>query len=218
VGLRPLVRYVWSDALRGYGWVAPALCFFVAEGIICAQTGSVLPTYAVSASALLFISTWITVVTVNNEDRVQQSITIVSAGSFSEVRLAKLCVALLAGVTLSVAGLVGPLLATSFGATIDDVLAGAGAQLFTTLTGVALGALLSRPVVTKQAWAILFGFGACLATIIVPYGPPARQLLVLFNEPSEYALAPAMLLIALETAVITVVAVVASLRLARWRT
>jgi hypothetical protein len=216
--LRPLVRYVWSDALRGHCWIAPTLCFFGIEAIICAQTGSVLPTYAVSAAVFLFISTWITVVTVNNEDPVQQSITIVSAGSLSEVRLAKLCVSLLAGIALSVVGLVGPLLATSFDATITDVAAGAGAQMFTTLTGVALGALLSRPVVTKRAWAVLFGFGVCLATIIVPYGPPARQLLVLFNKPGEFSLAPAMFLIALETAVITTVSVAASLRLARWRT
>ena len=215
--LRSLVRYVWSDALRGHVWIAPTLCFFGIEAIICAQTGSVLPTYAVSAAALLFISTWITVVTVNNEDPIQQSITIVSAGSLSEVRLAKLCVALLAGIALSVVGLVGPLLATSFDATIADIVAGASAQLLTVLTGVALGALLSRPVVTKGAWAVLLGFGVCFATVVVPYGPPARQLLVLFNKTGGFALAPTLFLITLETVVITIVAVGASLRLAQWR-
>ena len=95
--MRALIRYVWSDALRGHGWIAPLLCFFVIEAIICAQTGSVLPTYAVSAVALLFISTWLTVVTVNSEDPIQLSITVTSAGSQSRVRLAKLLVAFLAG-------------------------------------------------------------------------------------------------------------------------
>jgi hypothetical protein len=171
----------------------------------------------VSAAALLFISTWVTVVTVNNEDPIQQSITIVTAASLSKVRLAKLCVAFLVGGALSVAGLVGPLLATSFDATGTDVAVGACAQLLTTMTGVAIGALLSRPVVTKGAWAVLIGFGLCLASIVIPYGPPARQILVLFNKTGAFALAPTMFLIGVETVVITTVAVGASLRLARWR-
>ena len=183
--VRPLVRYIWSDALRGYGWIAPALCFFGVEAVICAQNGSILPTYAASAAALLFVSTWITVATVNHEDPVQQSITTVSAGSFSRVRLAKLCVALLAGMVLGLIGVVGPLVVTSSDATIGNVAAGAGAQLLTTLTGVALGALLSRPLVTKGAWAVLLGFGVCLVTIVIPCGPPARQLLVLFDGTGE---------------------------------
>jgi hypothetical protein len=215
--LGPLVRYVWSDALRGYGWIAPALSFFGVEAVICAQNGSILPTYAASAAALLFVSTWITVVTVNHEDPVQQSITIVSAGSLSRVRLAKLGVALLVGMLLGVVGVVGPLVVTSSDATIGNVVAGAGAQLLTTLAGVSLGALLSRPVVTKGAWAVLLGFGVCLVTIVIPYGPPARQILVLFDGTGELPLAPAMLLITLETVVITIVAVGASLRLAHWR-
>jgi hypothetical protein len=215
--LRALIRYVWSDALRGHGWIAPLLCFFVIEAIICAQTGSVLPTYAVSAVALLFISTWLTVVTVNSEDPIQLSITVTSAGSQSRVRLAKLLVAFLAGGALGLVGLVGPLIATSFDATIADVVAGAGAQVLTTLTGVALGALLSRPVVTKRSWSVVLGFGVCLATVVVPYGPPARQLLVLFNKTAADALGPSILLIALETVVIALVAVGTSLRLARWR-
>lgn len=215
--MRALIRYVWSDTLQGHGWIAPLLCFVGIEAIICTQTGSVLPTYAVSAAALLFISTWLTVATVNCEDPIQLSITVATTGSQSRVRLAKLFVALLAGAALGLVGLVGPLLATSFDATVSDVVAGAGAQVLTTLTGVALGALLSRPVVTKKAWSVLVGFGVCLATVVIPYGPPARQLLVLFDRTGANALGPAILLIALETVAIAFVAVSASLRLAQWR-
>jgi len=215
--LRSLARYVWCDTLRGHGWIGPALCFLVIEAIICTQTGSVVPTYAASAAALLFISTWVTIATVNNEDPVQLSITVVTVGSVSEVRLAKLGVALLMGATLSVVGIVGPLLTTSFDATGADVIAGAVAQLLTVLTGVAFGALLSRPVVLKKAWAVLLGFGVCLATVVIPYGPPTRQLLVLFDQPGEFALSPGLLFVAFETIGITIVAVYVSLRLARWR-
>ncbi len=211
------MRYVWSDTLRAHGWFAPGLCFGAIEAIICAHTGSVLPTYASSATVLLFISTWITVVTVNNEDQVQQSITVVTAGSANKVRFAKLYVAFLVGAGLGLLGLLGPLLATSFNATIGDIAAGAAAQLLTVLSGVAVGALLSRPVVTKRAWSVLLGFGVCLATVVVPFGPPARQILALFNATNVHALGLALLLIGLETAAISAAAVSASLRLARTR-
>ena len=215
--LSPLVRYVWGDALRGYGWIAPSLVFFGVEAVICAQNGSILPTYAASAAALLFVSTWITVVTVNHEDPVQQSITIVTRRQPLCGAAGKAVCCLAGRELLGVVGVVGPLVVPSSDATIGNVVAGAGAQLLTTLTGVSLGALLSRPVVNKGAWAVLLGFGVCLVTIVIPYGPPARQILVLFDGTGAFPLAPAMLLITLETTVITIVAVGASLRLAHWR-
>lgn len=210
-----LFRYVWTDTLRSQRWVAPILCFAAVVAIICTQTGSVLPTYAISATALLFIATWLTIVTVNNEDPVQQAITTVCAGSQSRVRVAKLLVAFSVAGVLGLLGMIGPPLASSSGATISDVLAGACAQLLTALTGVALGALLSRPLVSRRALAVLVGAAVCLATVIIPYGPPTRQLLVLFNKTGSFALGASILLITVETALIAAVAVTVSLRLAQ---
>ena len=76
-----LVRYVGRDTLRSQRWVAPLLCFGAIDAIIGAQSGSVLPSYAIGAAALLFITTWLTVVIVNNEDPIQQSITEVCASA-----------------------------------------------------------------------------------------------------------------------------------------
>ncbi len=213
--MRALVRYVFIDTLRSQRWVAPLLCFAVVVGIVCTQTGSVLPTYALSAAALLFIATWLSVVTVNNEDPVQQSITIVCAGSQSRVRLAKLLVAFSVAAVLGLLGLIGPPLASSSGTTITDVLAGACAQLLTALTGVALGALLSRPLVSRRALSVLIGATVCLATVIIPNSPPTRQLLVLFNKTGSLALGASILLITVETALFATVAISVSLRVAR---
>lgn len=213
--MRALVRYVWIDTLRSQRWVAPILCFGAVVATICTQAGSALPTYAISAAALLFIGTWLTIVTVNNEDPVQQSITIVCAGSQSRVRLAKLLVAFSVAAVLGLLGLIGPPLASSSGTTVTDVLAGACAQLLTALTGVGLGSLLSRPLVTRRALAVLIGAAVCLATVIVPYGPPTRQLLVLFNKTGSFALGVSILLILVETILIATLAVSVSLRVAR---
>jgi hypothetical protein len=110
---------------------------------------------------------------------------------------------------------VGPPLASSSGTTVTDVLAGLSAEILTALTGVALGALCSRPLISRRAWSVLLGFGVCLATVIVPNAPPTRQILVVFNRTDPFALGPPILLIAVETVVISVVAVGASLRIAQ---
>ncbi len=210
-----LVRYVWTDTLRSQRWVAPILCFGAIEAVICAQAGSVLPTYAAMAAVLLFVATWLSVLTINNEDPVQQSITIVCAGSPSKVRLAKVTVAFLVATALGVVGTIGPPLASASGTTVTDALAGISAQVFTALAGVALGALCSRPLVSRRAWSVLAGVSVCLATVIVPYAPPTRQLLVVFNETGSFALGIPILLIGVETAILAIVGIGASLRIAQ---
>jgi hypothetical protein len=111
--------------------------------------------------------------------------------------------------------MIGPPLASSSGTTISDVLAGACAQLRTTLTGVALGALLSRPLVSRRALSVLIGAAVCLATVIIPYGPPTRQLLVLYNRTGSFAHGASIVLITVETALAAAVAVSVSLRVAQ---
>ncbi len=106
--MRALVGYVWSDTLRSQSWVAPVLCFGVADAIVSQQTGSVLPTFAITATVLLFVATWLSIVVINSEDPIQQSITVVCAGSQSKVRLAKVLLAFLVAAALGIAGMIGP--------------------------------------------------------------------------------------------------------------
>jgi hypothetical protein len=120
-------------------------------------------------------------------------------------------VAFVMAMALGVVSLIAPPLASSSGVTAVDLLAGLAAQLLTALTGVALGALCSRPLVIKRAWSVLLGAGICLATVIVPHCPPTRQLLVLFNRSGEFSLGLPVLVIALETLAISAAAVGASL-------
>jgi hypothetical protein len=210
-----LIRYVWIDTLRSQRWVAPILCFGAIEAIVCVQSGSVLPTYATMAAVLLFIATWLSIVTINNEDPIQQSITVVCAGSQAGVRTAKVTVAFLVAAVLGIVGTIGPPLASSSRTTATDALAGISAQLLTALAGVALGALCSRPLMTRRAWSVLVGFAVCLATVIIPYGPPTRQLLVLFNKTAPFTLEAPLLLIGVETLIIAIVVVGASVRIAQ---
>jgi hypothetical protein len=213
--MRALFRYALTDALRSQRWVAPVLTYGVAVAILSAQTGSVLPTYAALAAVLLFISTWLSIVVVNNEDPIQLSITTSCAGSQFNVRLSKLLVAFSLASVLGIVGLIGPPLASSSGVSGTELLAGVAAQLLTALTGTALGGLCSRPLISRRAWSVLVGTAVCLVTVIVPHCPPTRQLLILFNETDSTGLGIPVLLVALETLAISAMAVGVSLRVAR---
>lgn len=206
-----LVAYLWRIALTSQRWTAPLIFYLGAVGVLDATTGELLPSYAGVAVALFFVSIWWTVLALNAEEAEQVPVTVTSAGSFARVRLAKLTVAYLGSVLLGLVGLAGPALASPSGATAAQIGAGAGAFLITALAGTAIGGFCARPVVQRTAWAVLLGVLLGMADVLVPYGPPSRQVLVLLNGSVRlWLLGP----IAIETVLLASLALLASVRLA----
>jgi hypothetical protein len=210
-----LVRYVTLETFRSQRWVAPLLCFAIVDAIIGAHSGSVLPSYAISATVLLFVAMWLTVVIVNNEDPIQQTITEVCAGSRDKVRLSKLAVSLAFAVVIGVLGMIAPTVFADSGKTIPAVAAGVCAQFATALIGVSFGSLCSRPIVRRRSWSVLLGVILGMATVVIPYGPPTRQILVLFNKTGSFTLGGPVLLIGVETLLLAGVLTALSLRIVR---
>ncbi len=212
-----LMRYVARDVFRSQRWVAPVLCFAAIDAIIGAQSGSVLPSYAIVAAALLFITTWLTVVIINSEDPIQLSITEVCAGSQTKVRVSKLAVSLLIAVVLGILGMIVPTIISNSPTTARVVIAGICAQVITAVMGVTFGAICSQPIVRRRSWSVLLGVLLGMATVLIPHGPPTRQLLVLFNKTGHFALGPSVLLIGVETLLLAGIVTAWSLRFARQR-
>ena len=215
--MRSVLRYSCRDTLRGQRWAAPLVSFAAIDAVASAQTGSLLPTFAATATALLFIGAWLTVAVVNNEDPIQQTITESCVGSRSRVRATKLILAFLATAALGILGMIGPLLDSSAKVIPRELVAGLCAHLITAIAAVALGALCSRPLVRRVAWSVLFAILLCLATVIIPGAPPTRQLLVLFNRTGSFAVAGPLLLTGAETLVLSGLGVALFLRLALTR-
>jgi hypothetical protein len=211
--MKAALRYSCRDTLRGQRWVAPLVSFAAIDAIASAQTGSLLPTFATTATALLFVGTWLTVVVLNNEDPIQQTITESCVGSRSKLRVAKLVLAFLATATLGILGMIGPVLGSSSKVISRELVAGLCAQLITSIAAVTLGALCSRPLVRRLAWSVLLAISICLATVIIPGAPPTRQLLVLFNMTGSFALTGPLLLTGVETLALGGIGVAISLRL-----
>ena len=193
--------------------MAPLVSFAAVDAVASAQTGPLLPAFAATATALLFVGAWLTVAVVNDEDPIQQTITESCVGSRSKVRATKLLLAFLATTALGILGMVGPVLSSGSRVIPRELVAGLCAQLITSIAAVALGTLCSRPLVRRLAWSVLFALLICLATVIIPSAPPTRQLLVLFNKTGSFALAGPLLLTGVETLVLSGVGVALSLRL-----
>lgn len=168
-----LIRYTWRDVFRSQRWVAPLLVFLGVEAIIVpANHGAVLPTHAISATVLLFVATWLTIVTVNSEDPLQLEVTIVSAGSQWRVRMTKLLAAYVAAVGLGLIALIGPPLTSRQGITPGHFFCWSGWAPSDGPWGVTLGALCSRPIVRRTAWALLIAVVIDLIDVTVPSGFP----------------------------------------------
>lgn len=212
-----LVRYVGATVGRSLRWVAPFLVFVLCEVVLDSDVGDVLPTYALSAAALFFVATWLSVVVGNSESAVQEDVTVTAAGGRGRVRVAKLLVAYAGCLVLGGLGLVVPAVVTSGRVSVTDVVAGGIAQALTALFGVALGSLCTRPVVDRTSWAVLVGAVVGLADVAVPQAPPIRQLLALLGETSPRHLGVLLLAIALETAVLSVLMVACALRISATR-
>jgi len=82
---------------------------------------------------------------------------------------------------------------------------------------VAFGAICSRAIILRGSWSVLLGVLLGMATVLIPHGPPTRQLLVLFNETGYFAIGPPVPLIGIETLLLAGIATAWSLRVARKR-
>lgn len=207
-----LVRYLMADALRGQRGVAPVLSFLLAAAVLDVRTGAVLADYGATAVVLFPVALWITVLVSGSEDAVQSAITTVSAGGAGRVLAARLLCAYLVTWPLALVALAWPVILgnTPSAATI---LAGLVAHLSNALAGVALGALISRPVIRHSAWSVLLGTFIVLVELVVPYCPPARQLLTLFGHQPHSPLGLPLALIVLETVLLAAAATAAAYRL-----
>jgi hypothetical protein len=194
----PLLRYVAADATRTQHWAPPVLVYLAAVAAFDAHGGSLTSCCALTAVVLFPVATWLAVCVCGSEDPVQASITAVTVGGWGRVLAAKLVVAYLLCMVLAAVGVVWAL-ATGHRATGPGLLAGSSAPLLTAMAGVALGGLITRPVITRIAWTTLLGAAAFVTEVVAPQAPPVRQLAVLLDRDDAHGLLPPLALVAGET-------------------
>ena len=213
-----LIRYLAADAVRSQRWTAPLLGYAVAVAIIApSDAAPLLPTMTMSAAALLPAALWLTVVVNHAEDPVQTHITGVTIGSLTRARLAKLATAYLGCLLLTGLSLAWALTSTDDPITVPLLAVGLLAYLICALAGVALGAVISRPILPRIGATVLAGVGICLAELLIPRVPPMHPLLTSFGDHPPANPWPTIVITAAETIPLAVAAILAAGWVARAR-
>ncbi|MFJ6760589.1 ABC transporter [Streptomyces sp. NPDC091273] len=170
-----LLRYQGALLLRSQRWLAPLITYaaFVAVGI---RPGDPVPdSLGLVAAGLVPATAWLVRICVSAEPDAARDCTAAAAGPV-RVHAAALLTAS-AGALIAGAGAAAVALLTGDRAGADPgaaALAGALAMAACALTGAAVGALCSRPLIRRRGYAVLAGcLGSLLALVLA--SSPARD-------------------------------------------
>lgn len=190
-----LVRYTLANVVLSQRYLPPVLLFLVVLVVFTgADSGPLLPVYAVSAGAVFVCGTWLTIVTINAEDPTQRAVTVVNAGGSGRVLVASVWVAFAWCVFLGVVGLLYPLVTGHHRAVPAVFALGAVGELTGACTGMAVGLLCSRIVLRRTGVAVLAALAGIFAFLLVPGLPPVRSVFLLLaaRRLGSTVLAPAV--------------------------
>ncbi|MFI6146460.1 ABC transporter [Streptomyces sp. NPDC051109] len=183
-----LLRYQCALLLRSQRWIAPLLLYaaFLAAGV---RPGDpLLDSLGFAAAGLVPVTAWLVRVCVTNEPAAARDCAAAAAGPV-RVHAAALLTALGGALLAGAAGTAAVLLMGDSGRAerVDPqgaALAGVLAALACALTGAAVGALCSRPVLRPTGVAVLAGaLGSLLAWGLA--GSPARSAVTALVEGSR---------------------------------
>ncbi|WP_405832506.1 MULTISPECIES: ABC transporter [unclassified Streptomyces] len=167
-----LLRYQGALLLRSQRWLAPLITYaaFVAVGI---RPGDPVPdSLGLVAAGLVPATAWLVRICVSAEPDAARDCTAAAAGPV-RVHAAALLTAS-AGALIAGAGAAAVALLTGDRAGADPgtaALAGALAMAACTLTGAAVGALCSRPLIRRRGYAVLAGTLGSLLALVLAVSP-----------------------------------------------
>lgn len=186
-----LLRYTMAVLLHSQRYLPP-LMLFVGVSVMfigSSDTGPVVPIYAPVTGMLFVCATWLAVMLVNAEDPVRRAVTVVNAGRSLSVLVATVVVAL--AVCLLVAGVVLflPVVLGQHTVTAAGVIAGFLAQLAAASTGVAIGLLGSRLVISRAGYALLVALALVAIFALTKGLPPVNPMIRLLASDAPDPLA-----------------------------
>ncbi|MGW1229090.1 ABC transporter [Streptomyces sp. NPDC001478] len=180
--MNALLRYQAALLLRSQRWLAPVLLYVAFVGTVVQSGQPVLDSLGYVAAALLPVAAWLVRVCAGQEPAASRTVVAAAVGGRPRVHLAALLTALGCAVVLGAAA-TAVVLAISEPASADHRvrvplpaagLAGLLAVCCCALTGAAVGALGSRPLLHRRGWSLtVIPLGALLC--LVTTGSPAKS-------------------------------------------
>ncbi|MEV8532099.1 ABC transporter [Streptomyces sp. NPDC051211] len=171
----PLLRYQGALLLRSQRWLAPLLLYAAVLVVGFRPGDRVLDSLGYAAAPLVPVTAWLVRVCVTVEPDAARDCAAAAAGGPARLHAAALLTAVDCAVPAGLAAVLGVLLLGDPGRTnlLAAALAGVSAVLVCVLTGAAVGALCSRPLLRAPGYAIPAAvLGSLLA--LVADGSPAQ--------------------------------------------
>ncbi|MEU6641449.1 hypothetical protein ABZ863_02760 [Saccharomonospora sp. NPDC046836] len=170
-------RYELALLLHSQRYLPALIAFLGTLAVLYTSPGApVLPEFAISAGALVVVTTWLTIALADAEDPVQRLITVSRAGgplvALGGLVLAVLtCAVALTAVSLLWAALVHGGIATA------ELGWGALAHLVAACTGAAIGLPCSRLVVPRVGYTVIAALLALAVVLLVRWVPLVNPML-----------------------------------------
>lgn len=173
-----LVRYLAVDLLKSQRYLPPLLLHCAVLGMMFSgDAGEALFAYAGSSALIYPVAAWLGVVIATTEDPIQRTVTAVTAGGWGRVASAQ---ALLAGagtVLLAVIATLWPVFTNPHPYSLAVVGLGMAAHLVCGFTGVGVGMLCSRPVISRTGPSVLAVVAVVAVTFKVGQATPVGAVL-----------------------------------------
>jgi hypothetical protein len=173
-----LVRYQAALLLRSYGWLPPFLAYVLLMVVAVSAGDPLLGGQAVGAAVLLPVTAWFVRVVLTAEPAASRAC-LAAAATAPRVQLAALLTALSAGLALALGGTLGLLAACGpvgnarapQAPVTAAVAAGLLASVVCVLLGAVVGALCSRPVLSRAQYGIPLALAAATLALVAPPSP-----------------------------------------------
>ncbi|MDT9690138.1 ABC transporter [Streptomyces sp. P9(2023)] len=212
-----LLRYQTDLLLRSQRWLAPLLLYAVFLGVGVNAGEPVLGALGYAAAALLPVTAWVVRICLGQEPAAARNVVAAAAGR-QRAHLAAVLAALACAAPLGAVAVLG---VTAVGDLrgVDPAGAGLAGLLATTtcvLTGAAVGALTTRPLVRSRGWSLAaLVLGSLLA--LVTTGSPAKHAVTALVTGSRTATVPMPWPALAGGLLLAAVAVAVSVRATAWR-
>jgi hypothetical protein len=171
-----VIRYTAARCTFSQLWAPPWVVYLLVIAIAYPPGGRVLDSLSIGSALLLPVAAWIGLATLGSETAAQQASVAAAAGGPVRYRIGALGAATLAALAL-VPFSIAWALVQSHGAAGADGTAVAMAVLAhvsAALMGVSIAAALSRPLVRRPGFVLLWALLVVVALVVVPHLPPVR--------------------------------------------
>ncbi|MFF9915259.1 ABC transporter [Streptomyces sp. NPDC013457] len=185
-----LLRYRTDLLIRSQRWLAPVLLYAVFLGVGVQAGEPVLGALGYTAAALLPVTAWLVRICLGQEPSAARHVVAAAAGR-ERAHLASVLAAVACAALLGFVAVLG-VTAVSDLRRVDPVRAGTAGLLATTvcvLTGAAVGALTTRPLVRSRGWSLTALVLGSLLALVTP-GSPARHAVTALVTGSRTATVP----------------------------